>query len=379
MLRCLASHLKTASLIIIEGDLDDINADNFIGVLKKKARPAEPIILDLSKTASFSPLVGKKLIALNTAFKEKHIDLIIRNVPEGLMPSLERLKGRGGICFEPPPKEIDISAARFIGRARGGDVYRLDKGTILKLYLSKHHYNDVASELRNAKAALMVGVPAARAADVVKVGRRFGITFKVSNARTFKEMILAHKENLENYGHKFARLIKQIHMIQGDPKVMKDLSLEQEKAFLRCEWMNGAERASMAHLISLLPKATTCITGAFRPGNIMATAGQLLFIDMAGFAIGHPYQDVAHVLLIMGPDGPEPYATNSTGLTSEERGRFLKGFLKTYFENLNKRLIDEQMKTVEMFLAIRSLLYIEEYPLNGEFHRERIRRIIKKY
>lgn len=379
MLRCLSYRLKSAALLVVEGSLDDVNVDNFLGVIRKKLIPGAPLIIDFSHLELVSENAVGKLMGLTIELKERESTVIFRGTPRKFARRLEILRDMPGFFLEPKTRRLTVGKAFFIGHGKGADVYRLQDGTILKLYRSEHHYDDVYRDLKSVKNARAAGVPVAVPAEIVKIGRRFGALFRLKNAETFKEMILSHKENIANYGHKFARLLKAIHKRKGDPSCLKNKEKEEERTFLDSEWMSGAERASMAHMISLIPEGYSCIAGDFHPGNVMVAAGELVFLDMSEFSMGHPYQDLAQVLVFFGPEGPEPYLTNSTGLSKEERERFLQGFLKTYFENLGKYQVEEQLKTVRMFLALRSLEYIREFPRDAEFYENLIREIIGKY
>lgn len=75
-------------------------------------------------------------------------------------------------------REISVEGCLCIGRGRNGEVYRLDRDTIVKLYPADSlGWQTVEQEKKNAKAAFVLGVPTALSYDVVRVGDRIGIVF----------------------------------------------------------------------------------------------------------------------------------------------------------------------------------------------------------
>lgn len=367
------------TLLVLEGNLNSANTDNFLTILKNKMKKGEPLILDLLKLKTFDPGLISSFVEHSKKYKRGASPIIFKNVNASLMDKLKVLKNLPGVFFEPKIAPFVLENAELLGKGLDSEIYRLNKNSILKVYYPKYQYNKVYNDVVNAKNAMKVNVPVAIPIKTYKVENRFAQLYNLPNAQTFKEMILHHREFLENYGHKFARLIKQIHQIKGDPEVLKNKRDEQIHTYLKATWLNGTEKASMSHMISLLPNADTCITGDFHPGNIIVSNGELIFVDLGDFSIGHPYQDISHIYMFISPTGPEPFSTNVTGLTPDERNTFLKGFMDTYFEGLTRHRVNEELKVVKMFLALRSFEYIEEFPLNGEYNQNLIRKLIKKY
>ena len=89
-------------------------------------------------------------------------------------------------------REISVEGCPCIGRGQYGEVYRLDRDTIVKLFAPNAvTAASVERERQKAHAAFLAGVPTAISYDMVRCGQRLGLLFELVEAKSVREIVNA--------------------------------------------------------------------------------------------------------------------------------------------------------------------------------------------
>lgn len=86
---------------------------------------------------------------------------------------------------------FSVEGCEVIGQGANGKVYRIDRDTIVKVYLNPDALPEIHRERELARAAFMAGVPTAIPYDVVRIeGGGYGSVFELLNATSFAKLLI---------------------------------------------------------------------------------------------------------------------------------------------------------------------------------------------
>ena len=164
---------------------------------------------------------------------------------------------------------ISVDGCEVIGQGANGKVYRIDRDTIVKVYLNPDSLPDIQRERELARKAFVMGIPTAIPYDVVRVGESFGSVFE---------------------------LLKKIHSIElkpGDMPDMKAIVLGWVE-FLR-DHLPAGQYEKLHRLVADVPQDNHMIHGDYHIKNVMLQNGEALLIDMDTLCMGYPVFEFASI------------------------------------------------------------------------------------
>ena len=89
---------------------------------------------------------------------------------------------------------FSVEGCEVIGQGANGKVYRIDRDTIVKVYLNPDALPEIHRERELARAAFVAGVPTAIPYDVVRIeGGGYGSVFELLNATSFAKLLIRRK------------------------------------------------------------------------------------------------------------------------------------------------------------------------------------------
>lgn len=195
-------------------------------------------------------------------------------------------------------RKVSVDGCEVIGQGANGKVYRLDRDTIIKVYMNPDCLPDIHRERELARKAFVLGIPTAIPYDVVKVGDGYGSVFELLNAKSFAKLIIAEPENLDKYVSLYVELLKKIHSTElkkGDMPEMKKTALNWA-SFLK-DYLPSEKFEKLYSLIETVPECNYMMHGDYHIKNVMMQNGEVLLIDMDTLCMGHPVFEFASVYL----------------------------------------------------------------------------------
>jgi len=193
-------------------------------------------------------------------------------------------------------RRIETDGCEIIGRGANGAIYRIDRDTIVKVYLNPDSLADIERERALAKKAFVLGVPTAMSYDVARVGEGYGSVFELLDAKPLAKLVDTDKENILKYVHMSVDLLKIIHSTEVKPEDMPDMrEVVLDWAKFDADYLPEAEGKKLVALVEAVPTVHKMLHGDYHVKNVMVQNGEPLLIDMDTLCQGHPVFEFASV------------------------------------------------------------------------------------
>ena len=184
---------------------------------------------------------------------------------------------------------ISVDGCEVIGQGANGKVYRIDRDTIVKVYLNPDSLPDIHRERELARKAFVLGVPTAIPYDVVRVGEGYGSVFELLNAKSFAKLIITEPARIDEVIKMSVDLLKKIHSTElkpGDIPDMKAVALDWAE-FMK-DYLPADKFEKLYSLVSAVPEDNHMLHGDYHVKNVMLQEGEALLIDMDTLCTGSP-------------------------------------------------------------------------------------------
>ena len=190
---------------------------------------------------------------------------------------------------------ISVEGCEVIGQGANGKVYRIDRDTIVKVYLNPDALPEIQRERELARLAFVAGVPTAIPYDVVRIeGGGYGSVFELLNAKNFAKLLAGGDKPLDEVARMSVDLLKLIHS-----KIVRSDSLPDMRAvalgwadFLK-DYLPAEQYEKLRSLIAGVPADEHLMHGDYHIRNIEYQDGEYLLIDMDTLCHGHPVFELA--------------------------------------------------------------------------------------
>ena len=190
-------------------------------------------------------------------------------------------------------KKVSLEGFEKIGQGANGEVYRMDKENIIKVFQKSTPLEDIDRERNLAQQALLSGIPTAISYTVVIVDEdRYGIVFELIDADVLSIILKSQPETYEKNADQYVDLYKKIHNTEGDLAAFGSIKDIYHANIDACkEYYSEAEIQKLHDLVASVPDRKTLIHGDNHPNNVMIQNGELILIDMGDMSVGHPIFD----------------------------------------------------------------------------------------
>ena len=197
-------------------------------------------------------------------------------------------------------REISVEGCPCIGRGQNGEVYRLGPDTIVKLFAPGAITPELAEQERQrARDAFLAGVPTAISYEVVRCGDRLGLVFELVEAQSLRELVLTEPWRMDELIHGWAELARSIHSLTPPGKSFPQMAeIYHSRIEALADFFTPAELDLLHRMTDSLPSRDTFLHGDFHQGNIMVCGKEMLLIDMADTAVGHPFFDIMSTYML---------------------------------------------------------------------------------
>ena len=282
-----------ALVIGIEGRVDSTNASEIERQIEaiRTANPADEVVLDFENLEYISSAGLRVILRLKKAVPATRIANVTADVYEildmtGFTEMMEVSKAY---------RVFSVEGCEVIGEGANGKVYRIDRDTIVKVYLNPDSLPEIHRERELARTAFVLGVPTAIPYDVVRIeGGGFGSVFELLNAASFAQLLVRGERTVDEIAEMSIELLKLIHSTVVKPESMpsmRDVVIGWVE-FL-ADYLPADQYEKLHGLVCAVPEDNHMMHGDYHIKNVMLQNGESLLIDMDTLCHGHPVFELA--------------------------------------------------------------------------------------
>jgi len=280
-------------VIAIAGQVDSATApqmeEKMRGILKD--HPKNSIVLDLDKL-DYTTSAGLRVIL---RLKQDVDDTRIVNAHPEVYDILDMTGFTELMDVEKAYRVFSVEGCEVIGQGANGKVYRIDRDTIVKVYLNPEALPEIHRERELARAAFVAGVPTAIPYDVVRIeGGGYGSVFELLNATSFAKLLIRGEKTVDEVAEMSVKLLKLIHSKTVKPGTMPDMKAVALDwvGFLK-DYLPAEAFKKLYALVDAVPEDMHMMHGDYHIKNVMLQNGEALLIDMDTLCHGHPVFELA--------------------------------------------------------------------------------------
>lgn len=281
--------------IFLKGHIDSANAADTEKEIAA-AREANPdctnVIIDASKLDYISSAGLRIILRLRKQFK----NLKVVNVSAEVYEIFDMTGFTEMMKVEKAYRVISVDGCEVIGQGANGKVYRIDRDTIVKVYMNPDSLPDIQRERELARHAFVLGIPTAIPYDVVRVGEGYGSVFELLNAKSFAKRLAEHPEELDDVVKESVELLQKIHSTEvkpGDMPDMRQVGLKWVRDLK--DALPAAEYEKLYAMVEAVPVDYHMMHGDYHIKNVMLQDGEALLIDMDTLCYGYPVFEFASI------------------------------------------------------------------------------------
>lgn len=286
--------VKNETLVIaIAGQVDSATApqmeEKMRGILKD--HPKNSIVLDLDKL-DYTTSAGLRVIL---RLKQDVDDTRIVNAHPEVYDILDMTGFTELMDVEKAYRVFSVEGCEVIGQGANGKVYRIDRDTIVKVYLNPEALPEIHRERELARAAFVAGVPTAIPYDVVRIeGGGYGSVFELLNATSFAKLLIRGEKTVDEVAEMSVKLLKLIHSKIVKPGTMPDMkAVALDWAGFLKDYLPAEAFEKLYALVDAVPQDMHMMHGDYHIKNVMLQNGEVLLIDMDTLCHGHPIFELA--------------------------------------------------------------------------------------
>ena len=326
--------------IFLKGHIDSANAPEVEDRITeiRGSVPHQSVVMDLQDLQYISS-AGLRIIL---RLRKRLPDLKLINVSQDIYEILEMTGFTEMIEVEKAYRRLSVEGCEIIGEGANGKVYRIDRDTIVKVYMNPDALPDIKRERELARKAFVLGVPTAIPYDVVRVGEGYGSVFELLNASSFAQILKKEPERFEEIAEMSADLLIKIHSTELNPGDMPDMRETALKwaAFLE-PYLDADLFKKLYALVEAVPEDHHMLHGDYHLKNVMLQDGEALLIDMDTLCYGHPVFELASMYnAYLGFSELDHSIIRSfLGIDHETAKRFWNESLKLYFGTSEEAVI----------------------------------------
>ncbi|MBR1867276.1 MAG: anti-sigma factor antagonist [Clostridia bacterium] len=281
--------------VFLSGRIDSANAptaEKEITDFRSK-NPANTIVVDCDKLEYISS-AGLRIIL---RLKKETPDTTLINVSPDVYEIFDMTGFTEIMDIKKAYRVISVDGCEVIGQGANGKVYRIDKDTIVKVYLNPDALPEIHRERELARTAFVLGIPTAIPYDVVRISDGgYGSVFELLNAKSFAKLLSSGEKSLDEIAEMSVKLLKTIHSTVVKPESMpdmKEIGVNWVK-FLK-DYLPEDSYAKLYSFVTAIPEDNHMLHGDYHVKNVMLQNGECLLIDMDTLCYGHPVFEFASV------------------------------------------------------------------------------------
>lgn len=334
---------NNALTIFLEGKIDSLSAPGLeeeINQLHRKY-PAETIILDCDKL-EYTTSAGLRVIL---RVKQEVDDTRLINVHSEIYDIFDMTGFTEMMTVEKAYRVISVEGCEVIGQGANGKIYRIDRDTIVKVFLNADALEEIHRQRELARTAFVLGVPTAIPFDVVRIeSGGLGSVYELLNATSYAKLLIKGEKTLDEVAEMSIKMLKLIHSKVVKPGTMPDMrAVALDWADFLKDYLPENLYTKLHSLIDAVPVDMHMMHGDYHIKNVMLQNGESLLIDMDTLCHGHPIFELASMY-----NAYEGYSvldhsnvTDFLGISYETAIAFWRKSLELYLGTKDVSVLDE--------------------------------------
>ena len=280
-------------IFFLKGNIDSTNApaveEEWDRLLEEN--PCESVELDCD-ALEYCTSAGLRIIL---RLKQRVDDTVLTNVHQDLYNVLDITGFVEMMEVRKAYRVISVEGCEVIGQGANGKVYRIDRDTIVKVYLNPDALPEIHRERELARLSFVAGVPTAIPYDVVRIaGGGYGSVFELLNATSYAKLIIRGEKTPDEVAEMSINLLKLIHTKVAKSDILPDMkAVALDWATFLKEYLPVWQYEKLTELISAVPETPYLMHGDYHVKNVMLQNGESLLIDMDTLCHGHPIFELA--------------------------------------------------------------------------------------
>ena len=325
----LIGHIDSANAAQVEKEITEV----------RNAHPeCTKMIIDASKLEYISSAGLRVILRL----RKVYADLKLVNVSAEVYEVFDMTGFTEMMTVEKAYRVISTEGCEVIGQGANGKVYRIDRDTIVKVYMNPDSLPDIQRERELARHAFVLGIPTAIPYDVVRVGDGYGSVFELLNATSFAKWLAQKPEDLDEIVRESVDLLKKIHSTVVKPGEVPDMRQTALKwvTFLK-DYLSPEKGEKLVAMVEAVPVDYHMMHGDYHIKNVMLQDGEALLIDMDTLCHGHPVFEFASIFNAYQGFSCADHTNieRFLGITYEQGAQLWNKTLKYYFEGRSEEEI----------------------------------------
>ena len=325
----LIGHIDSANAAQVEKEITEV----------RNAHPeCTKMIIDASKLEYISSAGLRVILRL----RKVYADLKLVNVSAEVYEVFDMTGFTEMMTVEKAYRVISTEGCEVIGQGANGKVYRIDRDTIVKVYMNPDSLPDIQRERELARHAFVLGIPTAIPYDVVRVGDGYGSVFELLNATSFAKWLAQKPEDLDEIVRESVDLLKKIHSTVVKPGEVPDMRQTALKwvTFLK-DYLSPEKGEKLVAMVEAVPVDYHMMHGDYHIKNVMLQDGEALLIDMDTLCHGHPVFEFASIFNAYQGFSCADHTNieRFLGITYEQGAQLWNKTLKYYFEGKSEEEI----------------------------------------
>ena len=274
--------------IFLSGRIDSANAAEAEKAITeiRSSNPCKTLLLDFGDLGYISS-AGLRVIL---RCKKAVADTRIENVNPEVYEVLDMTGFTEMMDVQKAYRILSVEGCEVIGKGANGAVYRIDRDTIVKVYLNPDSLPEIHRERELARTAFVLGVPTAIPYDVVRIeGGGYGSVFELLNAQSFAQLLNNGEMSVDEAAKLSVELLKIIHSTVVKPDSMPDMkAVALDWAEFLKDYLDAELYQKLHALVEAVPADNHMMHGDYHIKNVMLQNGEVLLIDMDTLCHGHP-------------------------------------------------------------------------------------------
>ena len=274
--------------LYVTGHIDSSNAPELEEAVNQACRQYNPakVIIDCGELTYISSAGLRVILRL----LKRVSDTVLINVSPEAYEIFEVTGFTEMMEIRKAYRVLSVEGCEVVGQGANGKVYRIDKDTIVKVYLNPDSLPEIHRERELARTAFVLGVPTAIPYDVVRIeGGGYGSVFEMLNARNLGKLLIQKEKTMDEVVKMSVDLLKVIHSTVVSPDSMPDMKATALNwaEFLK-DYLPEEQYTKLHDLIEAVPEDHHMMHGDYHLKNVMLQGDEVLLIDMDTLCWGHP-------------------------------------------------------------------------------------------
>ena len=331
--------------IFLSGQIDSLNAKDVEKAISdyRTEHPAGSIVMDCDRLDYISSAGLRVILRL----KQDVDNTKLVNVSPEIYEIFDMTGFTEMMEIQKRYRTISVEGCEVIGQGANGKVYRIDRDTIVKVYLNPDALPEIHRERELARTAFVRGVPTAIPYDVVRIeGGGYGSVFELLNATSFAKLLIRGEKSVEEVVKMSIDLLKIIHATTVKPDSMPDMkAVALDWASFLKDYLPADLFDKLYALIDAVPADNHMMHGDYHIKNVMLQNGESLLIDMDTLCHGHPVFELASMYnaYVGYSELDHSIAESFLGIPYETAVEFWNRSLRLYLDGAD----EETVKAVE--------------------------------